>query len=279
MENFDQIFPDEREKGETKLRQCQLVMLRMLKIFDYLCRKHKIDYFLTGGTLLGAVRHQGFIPWDDDIDVGMTRVNYEKFVKCAAAELPNDIFFQNSETDRFYPKTSNVDARLRDKYSSYQLASGEIKKSHEGLMLDIFVFDRSFLPHNFFVIALNKVMKFVLNDNQKRALVLKWIDKWVPLPLVYCSNYMQYLGEIKAGTYVKPNELTTLIDMEFEDMRAMVPKRYDTYLSRQYGDYMKLPPVEKRVSHHNVVAHPFTPCSHEHILFWNERKNVEQSIR
>ena len=278
MTNFDQIFPDEREKGETTLRQCQLVMLRMLKILDYLCRKHKIDYFLTGGTLLGAVRHQGFIPWDDDIDVGMTRANYEKFVKYAAAELPNDIFFQNADTDEFYPKASNVDARLRDKYSSYAMASGQIKKSHQGLMLDIFVFDRSFFPSNYFVIALNRTMKSVLKDNRKRAKVLKWMDKWVPLPFVYCSNFMQYFGQIKAGTYVTPKELATLIDMKFEDMQAYVPKSYHTYLSRQYGDYMKMPPVEKRFSHHNVIADPFTPCAHENILFWKEKKKVTKEI-
>src|SRR4051794_13117596 len=69
--DFNQLFPDNRERGETRLRQSQLAMLRMLKIFDYLCTKHEITYFLTGGTLLGAVRHQGFIPWDDDVDVGM----------------------------------------------------------------------------------------------------------------------------------------------------------------------------------------------------------------
>ena len=278
MINFDQIFPDEREKGETTLRQCQLVMLRMLKILDYLCRKHNIEYFLTGGTLLGAIRHKGFIPWDDDIDVGMTRANYEKFVKYAAAELPEDIFFQNAETDEFYPKASNVDARLRDKYSSYTMASGQIKKSHQGLMLDIFVFDRSFLPHNFFVVALNRTMKSILKDNRKRAKVLRWIDKWVPLPLVYCSNFMQYFGQIKAGTYVTPQELRTLIDMQFEDMQAFVPKSFHSYLSRQYGDYMKLPPVEKRFSHHNVIADPFTPCAHSNILFWKERNKVAQKV-
>jgi len=67
--NFDVLFPDCREQGETRLRQCQLVMLRMLKILDYLCTKYEIDYFLTNGTLLGAIRHKGFIPWDDDTDI------------------------------------------------------------------------------------------------------------------------------------------------------------------------------------------------------------------
>src|SRR5215218_6776773 len=96
--DFDVLFSDVRESGETRLRQCQLVMLRMLKIFDYLCRKHAVEYFLVGGSLLGAVRHQGFIPWDDDLDVGMTRKNYEKFLKLAVPELPYDIFFQTPQT-------------------------------------------------------------------------------------------------------------------------------------------------------------------------------------
>src|SRR5690606_12951138 len=142
MENFDVLFPDEREKGETTLRQCQLVMLRMLKILDYLCTKHDIKYFLTGGTLLGAVRHKGFIPWDDDLDVGMTRDNYEKFIELAVPELPRDIFFQNTDTDKYYPKTCNVDARLRDKYSSYELIGRE-EKGHLGLQIDLFIYDRA----------------------------------------------------------------------------------------------------------------------------------------
>src|SRR5215203_2661493 len=166
--NFDLMFPDNREEGETPLRQCQLVMLRMLKIFDYLCLKHGIKYFLTGGSLIGAIRHQGFIPWDDDLDVGMTRDDYEKFEKYAAPELPYDIFFQTPQTDAFYPHYNNVEARLRDKYSSYIHTGSPKRKWHEGFQVDIFIYDRSYLPHNFFVITQNKLLK-LLNDNRKRA--------------------------------------------------------------------------------------------------------------
>lgn len=275
MEDFENLFPDERESGETTLRQCQLVMLRMLKILDYLCTKYEIEYFLTGGTLLGAIRHHGFIPWDDDIDVGMTRTNFEKFVKFAVPHLPNDIFFQNQLTDCHYPKTSNVDARLRDKYSSYKF-SDKIKKSHQGLMLDIFVYDRAFLPHNFFVVTVNRMSKLLLKDNLKRTKMLKWIEKWVPLPMVYCSNYMQYYSEMKAGTYVEEGEIATLTRVKFEDIEALIPKNYDSYLRRQYGDYMQLPPVEKRISHHKVIADPFTPCEHQHILVWKDRKKLHK---
>jgi len=74
--DFDTLFPDNRREGENVLRQAQLVLLRMFKIIDYLCRKHDIPYWMCSGTLLGAVRHKGFIPWDDDLDISMMREDY-----------------------------------------------------------------------------------------------------------------------------------------------------------------------------------------------------------
>src|SRR6187549_2199267 len=103
MVDFDILFPDVREEQQTLTSQCQAVMLRMLKIIDYLCEKHNIQYFLIGGSLLGAIRHKGFIPWDDDLDIGMTRENYDRFVQLGVADLPNDIFFQTHMTDSSYP--------------------------------------------------------------------------------------------------------------------------------------------------------------------------------
>jgi lipopolysaccharide cholinephosphotransferase len=274
MLDFHNLFPDEREKGETSLRQCQLVMLRMLKIFDYLCLRHGVKYFLTGGSLIGAVRHNGFIPWDDDLDVGMTRDNYEQFIKYAVPELPNDIFFQNPQTDKYYPPNSNVEARLRDKYSSYTHISEGNNKWHEGLQVDIFVYDRSYLPHNFFVVTLNKLLKR-FNNNLKRARVLKAISKYSPVPLVYSSNYLQYYSAMKSGTFVTKKELDNLVRVKFEDTEVYVPKSWDSYLKRQYGNYMKLPPPEKRISAHDVIADPFTPCDHTEILYWKDRKRFE----
>jgi lipopolysaccharide cholinephosphotransferase len=271
--DFNYLFPDNREEGETRLRQCQLVMLRMLKIFDYLCTRHQIKYFLTGGSLIGAVRHQGFIPWDDDLDVGMTRDNYEKFIEYAVPELPDDIFFQNIETDAFYRQKDYVDARLRDKYSSY-IHKGERKTPwHDGLQVDIFVYDHSFLPHNFFVITQNILLKW-LNNYKKRTAILNYIAKYSPFPLVYASSYLQHYGLLKGGTYIKEKEYSNLIKVKFEDMEAWIPKEFDRYLKRQYGNYMQLPPADKRVSNHEVICDPFTPCNHTQILYWEKRKQL-----
>jgi len=273
---FDLLFPDEREKGETPIRQSQLVMLRMLKIMDYLCSRHNIQYFLTGGSLLGAIRHKGFIPWDDDLDVGMTRDNYEKFVQLAVPELPRDIFFQTPETDAYYSELSNVDARLRDKYSSYNHVGIENNKWHEGLQVDIFVYDRAFLPHNFFIIAQNVLLKSV-NSKKKRARILKGISKYVPLRFVYASNFLHFFGSLKLGTnYVTQSEISKLIRTQFEDAEFLIPQGWDTCLKRQYGDYMQLPPMEKRNSHHKVTPQPFTPCNHSEVLYWKDRKTASQ---
>lgn len=293
--NFENLFPDEREKGETLTRQCQLVMLRMLKIVDFLCNKHDIKYFLTGGTMLGAVRHKGFIPWDDDLDIGMTRANYEKFVQYAVPELPEDIFFQNSETDAEYPPAHLMEAKIRDKYSRY---SGALRRWHNGLMIDISVYDRAYLPHNFFIFALNRL--FIRNTKPKdkkipdkrRIKVLKWIEKHSPIPLVYSTSFICKLKMLKLGTnYIRAKEISSLVETRFEDMQTFIPVGWNAYLKRRYGNYIKLPPAYRQRGHHSnsnymqffmdksgneldsiYTPDPFTPCNHDQILFWKERK-------
>jgi lipopolysaccharide cholinephosphotransferase len=272
------LFPDERERGQTRLRQCQLVMLRMLKIVDHLCGKHGIEYFLVGGSLLGAVRHKGFIPWDDDLDIGMTRTNYERFCRLAVPELPHDLFFQTPENDPYFPACHIVEAKIRDKYSSYIRAEGQKQKWHNGIMLDIFVYDRAFLPHNFFIYAMNRALIFFLQHkgNKSRAGVLKGIARFSPVPLVWASSYLNNLGMVKLGTnFIRQRELERLERMAFEDMQVSVPAGWHQCLKRQYGTYMRLPPVEQQRGHHSAeLPDPFTPCNHPHILHWNQRKNV-----
>jgi lipopolysaccharide cholinephosphotransferase len=282
--DFETLFPDEREKGDTRLRQCQLVMLRLLKIFDYLCVKHDIKYFLTGGTLLGAIRHQGFIPWDDDIDVGMTRSNYERFVKYAVPELPKDIFFQTPETDIHFPSCGRVEAKLRDKYSSYTLPSEDLKwkKQHLGLQLDLFIYDRAYLPHNMCLYALNRFLESIFwkvgpnnKGNEKRAKLLKFIARYSPFPLVYASSFIlnRKMARTIGQSYKTHKELAEVLRVKFEDAEVYIPVGWESYLKRMYGDYMQLPPLEKRTAHYgNTLPDPFTPCNHSEILFWKDKK-------
>jgi lipopolysaccharide cholinephosphotransferase len=274
--DLNELFTDEREKGKTRLEQCHLVLLRMFKIFHYLCVKHEISYFLCSGTLKGAIRNQGFKPWDDDFDVAMTRANYERFTKVAVTDLPNDIFFQTPETDKYFPACHKVEARLRDKYSSYSFMDHQKDcKYHNGIMVDILVFDRSFLPHNFFIFLLNRTLKLLFGHkctgNKIRAKVLKVISKYSPFPLVYSNSFIDSRKMIKAGAnYFKAREILNLIKIKYEDTEAYIPQGWHRYLKRKYGDYMELPSLEK--GHHSAeIPDPFSPCNHTEILFWNKR--------
>ena len=133
--------PDVRILGESVIRQIQLVMSRMLFIFDVVCRKHEIKYWIVTGTLLGAVRDKGFVPWDNDLDVAMLREDYNKFLAVAVSDLPDDIFLQNTQTDPFYKVRQLNEAKLRDRRSCYCLCLRYGCKRQDGLMVDIFVFD------------------------------------------------------------------------------------------------------------------------------------------
>lgn len=295
--DFKQLFPDEREKGNTRIRQCQLVMLRMLKILDFLCQKHQIKYFLYGGTLIGAIRHQGFIPWDDDLDIGMTRENYEKFVQYAVPELPDDIFFQSDETDPGFPACHNIEAKLRDKFSRYNRMQ---KAWHNGLQIDIAVYDKAYLPHNILIFLMNRllIVLFRRKGNRKKAMFLKWFSRYSPIPLVYSTGFINGIKMmVRLGTnYFRPKELSGLVKVKFEDMETWAPIGFHSYLTRRYGSYMDLPPVYKQKGHHgdnNILQFfspyqrsnisdmdspdPFTPCHHEEILHWKSQNKYSVS--
>jgi len=146
--------PDIRNCSKFLNRQSQLVITRMLRIFDLLAQKHGIKYWIAYGTLLGAARHHGFIPWDYDIDIEIPMEDYIKFFQNVSKELPGDIFFQNSISDPplnpedptdfdkheivgFYERTWNP--RLRDRNSCYKYCMVYDCEWHDGLMIDIFV--------------------------------------------------------------------------------------------------------------------------------------------
>lgn len=132
--------PDIRSKGETMLRQVQLVLTRMLKVIDVICEKHSIHYWLMSGTLLGAYRDKSIIKWDNDADIGMMESDYARFEKIVRSELPEDLFYQDGSDEPSYAKTKSCVAKLRDRNSCYCHCMRTGCEYQDGLQIDIFVF-------------------------------------------------------------------------------------------------------------------------------------------
>ena len=227
-------YPDERKKGKTSQEQLKFVLVRMLKIFDCICKKYDIDYWLDYGTLLGAIRHKGFIPWDNDIDIGILRADYELFLEKGVRELPKDIFFQNSDTDPGMASFSwLVEARLRDRYSNYldsEKTMGNTINWHNGIQLDFFVYDQDSIYEN----AISNSFERNLNNSRIHLLI---------------------------------DEIEMLDEACFEGNLYPVPVGYRTYLQRCYANYMGLPSEKDRKC---PLIDVFTPCDHPESLQWKK---------
>jgi lipopolysaccharide cholinephosphotransferase len=277
--NFDTLFPDNRREGETTIRQAHLVMLRMLKVIDYLCRKHGLRYWLCSGTLLGAVRHKGFIPWDDDLDISMLRDDYDRFVAIAAEELPDDMMLQTRETDPYYHYLP-LPCKIRDK-KSFTLSPGyEGDRCAKGLFVDIFPVDRfhteplalgfekTVKAYNMFISKSWDSIHFAHESLIRRTLAYFHpffhflLLRYGKLSRKLIARNRQ-LGDhclLGAGfdtiwrRYYRFDEIYPLIEVEFEDARFFAPQNPHIYLKAIYGDdYMTLPPESKRTQHATVL--------------------------
>ena len=124
--------------NDRNFEKLKKIEIELLLSFIEITKKYNLKYFLLGGTCLGAVRHNGFIPWDDDIDVGLPREDYEVFLKVAQAELPENVFLQNGNTDPEY--TLNF-AKLRNSDTTFMEQSFKNYKINHGVYIDVFPLD------------------------------------------------------------------------------------------------------------------------------------------
>lgn len=245
------------------LRACQLKQLSILKEVDRICRKHKLSYWLDGGTLLGAMRHGGFIPWDDDIDIGMTLEDMQAFMKVAPSELPDTLFLQTPESD---PTSKEPIVKIRDLNSIYIEAGDTFSVEYQkGLYVDIFPFiDYPTVPrpwakklckgisvsysilHAQHYYSLRSFAEFFY-FGMKYAL-FKGI--WAMLCLVrpkgtYLSNILINNGY---GIMHRKDSVFPLSTITFEGKDFPAPGNVDAYLKDLYKNYMDIPPKEKQDS-------------------------------
>lgn len=258
--------------SQQELRQLQNIELEMLIELDRICRKYGIRYSLDGGTLLGAVRHKGFIPWDDDIDVIMLREEYVKFRKACKEDLDRSrFFFQDYRTD---PNYRWGYAKLRRKNTKFIRLGQEHLKQNSGVFIDIFVVDN--VPDGYFARRLHHFLCFLVRktlysevgkENEKNPLIRAIYQRMSKIPrntafhvrnclaaplsrkrTELISHYtLEYPKQCRYGL---PREcFDEMIELEFEGRKFPCFQKYDLYLSTYYGDYMTLPPKEKRVPH------------------------------
>ena len=226
------------------LRRHQLRMLEMLKYIDAVCRKHDIKYWLCSGTLLGAVRHGGFIPWDDDVDIEMLKEDYKKFVKVMKKEPQTDYVLQTHETD---PNFYFVYAKLRDLHSSIEETNNLCYK-YNGIFIDIFILEPS---SSLRLAKLSRYLRFrsqrLFSRKNPIADVLFYIYTYCLYPLFAFFSSVGSHGQLRqrhGSFFLRPRyiyDIFPLQTMNFEGFDFFVPCNSDAYLKKIYGDYMKLP--------------------------------------
>lgn len=259
----------EYQISDTELRQLQMIELEMLVELDRICKKYQIKYSLDGGTLLGAVRHKGFIPWDDDADVIMLRKEYMKFRKACKKELDRTRFFlQDYQSD---PEYRWGYAKLRRKNTKF-VRQGQENLKQQGVFMDILVADNvpdgyiSRRFHHFLCFLIRKALYSEVGKSQDPKAILRCIYRilsrvprnWlfrVRNQLAARSNRRRtklishYTLEYpKHCRYGLPRVcFDEMIEIDFEGKRFYGFRNYDLYLSTYYGDYMTLPPKGKQV--------------------------------
>lgn len=262
---------------EKILRKVQLSELEILEEIDRICKKHNIKYFLCGGTLLGAVRHKGFIPWDDDIDIGMLRKDYNKFIKVSSQELCNRFILDCYKTNK---KVWYSYAKLKLRNTIYLEKTIKNYDINHGMWVDIFPYDNVNKYNGILQRICFKNMRFwqaviliktglvnftnFAKQHKYMVKVIKIIFKLLPLRLLLLLSNMfvsinrnenskyitQYTGNLsmKKETQLR-NDVFPLSKIKFEGKEFFCPREYDNVLKNAYGDYMKIPKEEDRITH------------------------------
>ena len=239
------------------LRKAQLIMLDELIEVDKICKKYNIKYWIDSGTFLGAVRHKGFIPWDDDVDVCMLEEDYQKFLLIVKKEINKKYFVQNKKEDKYAlgPWT-----KIRERNSIFvEENRKENELFHQGIFIDIFVMN-SFsykIQKKYKILCKLKDLRIRTNNNylifKKMILFLK-INKlafYILNLFVEKPNNNSIVGyKYWFPQLFKCRDIFPLSEIEFEGHKFPCPNNADAYLKELYGDtYMELPPEKDRVWH------------------------------
>ena len=264
------------------LKKLQRVETKILADFNTLCEENDIDYFTIAGTLLGSIRHKGFIPWDDDIDVGMTRENYDKFLAVADNAMGGKYRLLNYETD---PKFALIFSKWCKEGTVFRDGAAIEMGYTAGIPIDVFCFDdvpddrkkrrrqgwRAWAWGKLFVLRnIGKPPIYAYGFKVKIIAAIARIGNWLLRLFHVSSNFLYKKATWEAEKYngTKTNYVSHMFDpiphlsvlkrediyptywADFEDIKIKLPRRPEKYLKPMYGsDYMAIPPEERRHNH------------------------------
>lgn len=276
----DKFFEAEERCGyhiSKKMKKVWAVELKLLDYFDQLCREHNLRYYIAYGTLLGAVRHQGFIPWDDDIDVVMFRDDYEKLKVIAGEVVEYPYFFQNSYTDTMIWAF----AKLRDSRTTAIEFPDFPSEFHQGIFIDIFPLDD--VPDNtsmkpiigemqreiWMSIVEPERLKGLIDRGQQLVLDADILLELLRMPIRERMKMFEDFSASRFGASSRVNFLTDdfvgypnmlrewyadTVYLPFENMAVPAPAAYESLLSCLYGDYMT--PAQIPNMHEGIFLDP-----------------------
>lgn len=269
--------------SDYRICQCDIVdvqnkLFQILVEVDRICRKYNIKYSLEGGTLLGAIKYKGFVPWDDDIDIVMPRTDYERFLKICKKELDTQFFLQNSDIMYEFPLNYT---KICLNNTLYIQGNSENFNIHHGLFLDVFPIDNVNLKLLKFQIsiirALSGTREYKINKRYKEdfklpsskkyknllcmvlsILPMEWINRLLYVTMtIFNYKKTDYVFELCTSSRnlkpLKRNVYEELIEVDFMGKSFLASKHYTRFLEARFGDISILPPIEKRVPSHNII--------------------------
>lgn len=272
------------EIAPDTLLKLQHVQRKLLHDFKTTCEKHNLKYSIHAGTLLGAARHKGFIPWDDDVDVCMPREDYEKYIALNKAEFGTGNFLMNYHDE---PRFVNIFARLCKRGTVAIQEHWKNARFEQAIFIDVFPLDP--LPDSIetvkeqtrkieyiFKIKRVKVLSTVVSKQKNRMVrnILYIFVKlflyvvFLPIPMSYLSkrqeaisntglqsdnmaSYAEGVFETITGSLYNMDDFIDQVELEFDGEMYKAPRRYKELLTLQYGDYMSLPSEENRKPGHS----------------------------
>lgn len=259
--NIDnEVLRNKYNPDGSKLRHDQLELLKMVKHLAEICKKNNIHWWLSSGTLLGAARHQGFIPWDDDMDIVLLEKDYKRLQKILIHENSEEYVFHCRKTDFNYVNL----------FGKYRKRNGEINSTthprtkmykYKGIGFDIFALrETSYISARFSEVICRRMLncQYKIKDKWTRMITTRFLEGISDL-LILCIDYILRLfkknGEMHyvpgtgwAHHYFDKNNIFPLKEIAFEDTYFPIPNKMDSYLTLVYGDYMKLP-SEDEINH------------------------------